>query len=237
MRCIVVLARHPLLSLLCKPFSSPQPSVVVSPATTLAWQAGDCVDMSILLASVLLGADNLPHTSNGVRILWSSCGTDSYGDSWSSLEPERPTIIYIFNLLSQDGAPGFSSRPSPAGTNSPFAKIPSHTRPYPTDSTPPSYRALRNPHDSPFTIFSHLSFRPLRLHKRFILSVMFLPGSDFLFRVLCPRCNWVPAAGSGYDALCVVGSAPRAITSNDASCRDCPEHIPEEAELVRECLL
>jgi hypothetical protein len=37
--------------------------------------------------------------------------------------------------------------------------------------------------------------------------------------------------GSGYDALCVVGSAPRAITSNDASCRDCPEHIPEEAEL------
>eukprot|EP00668_Euglena_longa_P014791 GGOE01018816.1.p1 GENE.GGOE01018816.1~~GGOE01018816.1.p1 ORF type:complete len:876 (-),score=304.14 GGOE01018816.1:111-2354(-) len=32
------------------------PSVVVSPTTTLTWQAGDCFDMSVLLASLLLGA-------------------------------------------------------------------------------------------------------------------------------------------------------------------------------------
>eukprot|EP00667_Euglena_gracilis_P002299 EG_transcript_2300 len=32
------------------------PSVVASPTTTLAWQAGDCFDMSVLLASLLLGA-------------------------------------------------------------------------------------------------------------------------------------------------------------------------------------
>eukprot|EP00906_Rhabdomonas_costata_P030675 RCo043369 len=41
-----------------QPLEDPEklPSVVVSPTTTLAWQAGDCFDISLLLLSLLLGS-------------------------------------------------------------------------------------------------------------------------------------------------------------------------------------
>lgn len=48
-----------------EPLEDPEklPSVVVSPTTTLAWQSGDCFDMTVLLLSLLLGSG---HKAYGV---------------------------------------------------------------------------------------------------------------------------------------------------------------------------
>lgn len=64
------------------------PVKVVSPATTLAWQVGNCIEMSILLASVLIGAGYHAMVVVGYATK-EVCDNDQTKESWPGKLPEE----------------------------------------------------------------------------------------------------------------------------------------------------